>query len=256
MSPSIEMNMQKTSLLLLLLLALSLSLPARADTAKARDLYIRGTRAYNLQKFEQALALFQQAYEQKDDPAILFNIAQCQRQLGQYEAAAKSYRAYLAQDPKTHNREDVEARIADMDRAAHEQRARLPPNGTEPPSERSTSTTSNTTTNTNTYPASNTSGNTGGTSATVTTTAPARGSRTLRLAGIGVGAGGLVLVALGGAFAGLSKSAGDTAYHSPVYDPDADDRQKSFRAGDIACFAIGGAAVVAGVTLYVLGVRQ
>src|SRR2546425_1021369 len=85
---------------------------AHADVSKARDLFQRATRAYNLQKFEQSLELFQQAYEEKDDPVFLFNIAQCQRQLGQYDAAARSYRAYLSQAPNASNRSDVVARIA------------------------------------------------------------------------------------------------------------------------------------------------
>ncbi len=230
--------------LLAVVALLMASAPAQADVGKARDLFQRATRAYNLQKFEQSLELFQQAYEEKDDPVFLFNIAQCQRQLGQYEAAGRSYRAYLSQAPNASNRSDVVARIADMEKAAQEQRAK-----TEPPP-----------------PVTPAPGDTGGTAVTpapapaetttVTTAPPRRGSRTLRMAGIGVGAGGVVLIGLGAGFAALSKSAGDTAYHSATYEPDADARQKNFRAADIACFTVGGVAVVAGVTMYLLGARR
>ena len=73
---------------------------------------------------------------------------------------------------------------------------------------------------------------------------------------MGTGAGGVALLVLGGVFAGLSKSAGDDAYRGPVYDYVADQRQKNFRAGDIACFTIGGVAVIAGATLFALGARH
>jgi tetratricopeptide (TPR) repeat protein len=219
--------------------------PAQADVGKARELFQRATRAYNLQKFDQSLDLFQKAYEEKDDPVFLFNIAQCQRQLGQYEAAGRSYRAYLSQVPNASNRSDVVARIADMEKAAQEQRAKEAPPVTPPPADASGTAGAATPPP---APAETT---------TVTTTAPPRrGSRALRMAGIGVGAGGVVLLGLGAGFAALSKSAGDTAYHSATYDPDADARQTNFRAADIACFTVGGVAVVAGVTMYLLGARR
>ena len=69
--------------------------------------------------------------------------------------------------------------------------------------------------------------------------------RSKRLAGIitaDLGVGG---VALGVVFALLSKSAGDSAYRpaNGIYDPAADDQQKSYRAADIVCFVVGGAMV-------------
>jgi tetratricopeptide (TPR) repeat protein len=222
-----------------LVLILACAAVARADTVKARELYQRATRAYNLQKFDQALTLFQQAYEEKDDPAILFNIGQCQRQLDQFDAAARSYRAYLTQAPQAPNRADVEARIGEMERLAREQAANRPATGAAPPLTASPAPIAP-------PPAS----------AVVMSAPPSRGSRTLRLAGLGAGTGGVALLVLGGVFAGLSKSAGDDAYRGPVYDYAADQRQKNLRAADIACFTIGGAAVVAGVTLYALGARR
>lgn len=226
------------SLIVLLLLLTCVGI-ARADTVKARELYQRATRAYNLQKFDQALTLFQQAYEEKDDPAILFNIGQCQRQLGQFDSAARSYRAYLTQAPQAPNRSDVEARITEMERLSREQAANRPAPTTPPPTETPP-------------PAEPT---TPATASVAVAPAP-RGSRTLKLAGIGTGAGGVALLVLGGVFAGLSKSAGDDAYRGPVYDYSADQRQKNYRVADIACFAIGGAAVIAGATLFALGARR
>ena len=87
--------------------------------------------------------------------------------------------------------------------------------------------------------------------------APDRG-RSERLAGIVVADVGVGVVALGVIFAILSKQAGDSAYRpaSGVYDPYADDRQTSYRNADIACFVVGGVAVAAGTTLWMLGRRK
>jgi tetratricopeptide (TPR) repeat protein len=100
---------------------------ARADAPEARKHYDRGMRAYNLQDFKGALSEFQRAYVELPDAAFLFNIGQAQRQLGQYEAASKSYHLYLASAPDAPNRDQVAKLIEQMDRAAVEARAKAPP---------------------------------------------------------------------------------------------------------------------------------
>jgi tetratricopeptide (TPR) repeat protein len=61
---------------------------------KARAHFAQATKAYNLGKFEEALKLYIEAYDAKPHPSFLFNIAQCYRQLGDYETAATYYRRY------------------------------------------------------------------------------------------------------------------------------------------------------------------
>jgi len=61
-------------------------------TAKAKEFYDRGMTHYNLNEFAPALAAFQDAYRAKHDPAFPFNIAQCYRQRGKPDEAAKFYR--------------------------------------------------------------------------------------------------------------------------------------------------------------------
>lgn len=79
--------------LLTLLLCLTLGLGpgrARADTAeetKARALYKDGMKAYDVGDFEGALVLYSDAYKLAPLPGFLFNIAQCHRQLGNFERA-------------------------------------------------------------------------------------------------------------------------------------------------------------------------
>jgi tetratricopeptide (TPR) repeat protein len=85
--------------LLLLASALLFSLfprTAHADErAKARTAFHAGLHHYNLGEFKAALESFREAYRHYDDTSFLFNIAQCERQLGHKREAIQEYRAYL-----------------------------------------------------------------------------------------------------------------------------------------------------------------
>jgi hypothetical protein len=105
----------------------------------AKAHYQEGLKRYNVGDFSVALDEFKAAYLAQPDPAFLFNLGQCQRQLSQYEAAEKSYRAFLREMPNLPQatREQVQKLVADMEQANREARARQkePPTGTRPPSE-------------------------------------------------------------------------------------------------------------------------
>ena len=80
--------------------------PARADDAsdandKARQLYAEGKAEYDLGHITGALAKFEAAYRVRPVPALLFNIAQCHRLLGDLNSAAMTYRAFLRNDPNS-----------------------------------------------------------------------------------------------------------------------------------------------------------
>lgn len=109
---------------LIAVLLITLCPLAHADVETAKKAYAKAITAYNLQSFADALELFRRAYQEKPDPSFLFNIAQCQRQLGQYDAAAKSYRAFLNASPEPPpNSDQVRSLIGEMDRAADIKRA-------------------------------------------------------------------------------------------------------------------------------------
>jgi tetratricopeptide (TPR) repeat protein len=233
--------MKVVRLLFFLLVFAPSSGVARADNnAEAKQHYQRGVTAYNLQRFEVALKEFQAAYESRPDAAFLFNIAQTQRQLGQYDAAIKSYRAYLREQPDAPNRGEVLKRIGDMENAAAERRATAPPEGVISPAAKPLTPVATTPADIN-----------------VRTNAPAPATKSiaLRNAGIGLGAGGVALLALGGVFAGLAKSAGDSAYHGSAYDYGADNRYHGYQSAEIASFVVGGAALATGVVLIAIGTR-
>jgi tetratricopeptide (TPR) repeat protein len=90
-----------------------------AEKASKRH-YERGQKLYNLQKFEEALEQYQKAFDAKPLPGFLFNIAQCQRNLGDYEAAIFSYKKFLQLDPESEKREKVEALIEELEQKTAE----------------------------------------------------------------------------------------------------------------------------------------
>jgi hypothetical protein len=88
--------------------------PGVDDEKESRRLFQKAELGFNLGKFEEALADYQAAYQAKPLPGFLFNIAQCYRNLTDYEHARFFYRRYLALDPRTSNRRLVEELIAEM----------------------------------------------------------------------------------------------------------------------------------------------
>jgi len=66
-----------------------------ADDAKAKALFKEGEKAYNVGDFEGALARYQQAYQLSPLPGFLFNMAQCYRQLSNFERAGFFYGRFV-----------------------------------------------------------------------------------------------------------------------------------------------------------------
>jgi tetratricopeptide (TPR) repeat protein len=115
---------------------------AAVDTAEAKKHYALGVRHYDLAEYDKALVEFREAYRAADDPAFLFNIAQCYRKLGDRQEAATFYRTYLRRAPNAANRGEIQKRIAELEReiaaAARQQppppatATAAPPSGGEP----------------------------------------------------------------------------------------------------------------------------
>lgn len=103
---------------LMVLLFCATALAGREDPAvtQARALYEVGTKNYRVGNYREALEAFKQAYLVKRDPAFLFNLGQCYRQLGDLENEVREYRAYLMEQPSAPNRADVEQFIAEAEK--------------------------------------------------------------------------------------------------------------------------------------------
>lgn len=109
--------------------------PPSAEAAEAQRLHTLGSKLYNLSMWKAALDEFQKAYLVRADPALLFNIGQCHRQLGDAQNAANSYRAFLRESRNltASQREQVQALLDQMELAIKETRANQPPIGTVAP---------------------------------------------------------------------------------------------------------------------------
>jgi tetratricopeptide (TPR) repeat protein len=108
-----------------------------AQKQEMKQLYERATRAYDVGKYNEAIEEYQKAYEIGGDPPMLYNIAQAYRLNDQPNEALRFYRRYLQRAPNARNREDVERKIADLEKAVEERRkaaaAATPPPVTAPP---------------------------------------------------------------------------------------------------------------------------
>jgi tetratricopeptide (TPR) repeat protein len=229
----------------LVVVLLAAAAPALAeDKAAARAAYADGTKYYDLNNFEAALKSFEKAYWNYEEPAFLYNIAQCYRQLDRKTEAIKFYRSYLRKVPDAANRAEVERTIATLEAAIATEKpppsAKEPSPSAPPPVAEKVPTAA---------------------AATVTAqpprTTPSSG-RAVRIAGLAIGGAGVASIGLGIAFTFLAKDA-NQRYLQPadgIYSPSADANRSTYQAAEIATFVIGGAAVVAGTSLYLVGRRR
>jgi tetratricopeptide (TPR) repeat protein len=88
------------------------------STRAAREHYRRATKAYDIGQYDEAIREFGEAYKIKDDPTILYNLAQAHRLAGHREEALRTFRMFLLKVPDTPYRADAEARIAELQKAA------------------------------------------------------------------------------------------------------------------------------------------
>jgi tetratricopeptide (TPR) repeat protein len=110
-------NMKNSTRLAFLFFILAATVvPARAeDKAAARAAFAEARRQYDLNEFQAALDAFKRAYLNYEDPAFLYNIAQCHRQLDHKSEAVKFYRSYLRNVPDARNRDEVNALVASLE---------------------------------------------------------------------------------------------------------------------------------------------
>jgi tetratricopeptide (TPR) repeat protein len=123
--------------------------PAYADeTSEAREHYQKGTSFYDLGRYPEAIREFEAAYQIKNDPALLYNLAQSHRLAGNSEQALHFYRTYLRRVPKAPNRTEIEGRITQLEQVVAQNKTAqsTPPNVTTPPAEQPPPATTPTTT--------------------------------------------------------------------------------------------------------------
>lgn len=265
--------------------------PARAeDKAAAKDHWEKGTKFYDLGKYDDAIREFEAAYEAKSDPAFLYNLAQSHRLAGHNTEALRLYRNYLRYAPKAPNRADIEDRIKELEKHAGDAPATAPPPSTSPPPGSTTppgppagpaGPTGATTepaggpngipgapmvggpgsappAATVPPPGSSPSGPAGTVSAGPGSSAPAAksGRRTAGLAIAGVGAGLFVVGAIFGAVAkSQSKKVEDAAKAGDRFDPSVEKLGKNAQTLQWVGYVLGVAGIATGIVLYATAPR-
>ena len=113
---------------------------AHADKQKARVLAERGTKQYNLGEYKIAAEAFKAAYDEFPEPTLLYNLAQCERQLAHKPRAITLYRSYLREMPNAPNATEVRRIVTSLEqdvvREEEERKqaeAKLPPPVVTPP---------------------------------------------------------------------------------------------------------------------------
>ena len=115
------------------ILLLCLALPALAiDQGASKRAFARARHAYALGEFDDALSLFKEAYDAAPLPGLLFNIAQCHRNLGHTPEAIFFYERYLEEHPDPPDEEQVRALVDEL-RASERARQAAPPVDALPP---------------------------------------------------------------------------------------------------------------------------
>jgi tetratricopeptide (TPR) repeat protein len=248
---------------LMLIVACLIASTAHADDRAVFHEHVRkGTRAYNLGHYRDAVAEFEAAYQLKDDPAILFNIGQAYRAAGDYASAVTAYKSYVRNLPKGERHRDITARIQELETVlAAQQKAQAgPPEGTLPHGEGAS--TDPVKPEEPAPPPAVVSApvpaEASASPAAPPTVNDAASGRKKLYAGLGVAVVGVGALVAGGVMGALATSAENQFLHPKdgAYSASADDRRVVDQRAEIALFAAGGAAVVTGAVLMAVGAKQ
>ena len=101
-------------------LAADATAPAAED---AKTLINEGSAQYALGHFKEALADFEKVYLMKRVPALLFNIAQCHRQMKNFEEAAVTFRSFIRLAPDSPQVGNARELLSQVEEAIRAQRA-------------------------------------------------------------------------------------------------------------------------------------
>jgi len=245
--------------------ALAQLTPAQKQEMKQH--YEKATRAYDVQKYAEAIEEYQKAYEIGGDPAMLFNIGQAYRLSDQLPEAVRFYRRYLQRSPSARNRDDVERKIAELDRTIEERRkaaaATKPPPLETPASSGSTKPPASTTPAATTPVASSSPSSTAPPAvpppfepAPPDSGGPRGAPGGMRIAGyalLATGGVGLVTAAITGKMAsGKADDLTEASMRNATFDPGLEKSGKRLNTIAIVSLVLGGAAAAAGGVLLVL----
>jgi tetratricopeptide (TPR) repeat protein len=238
-----------------LLLSLVLVAPARGDeVAEARTHYRNATRAYELGAYDEAIREYGEAYRLKDDPAILYNMAQAHRLAEHHAEALRLYRMYLIKVPDASNRSECLAKIEALQKLVDDAKKAksIPPDTTLPhpvekPAEPAPAAPPPVAPAVAPTPAA-------------APAAPTHSGRGKKIGGLVVGIIGVAALGAGIGLATVAKSDSDALTkansNGQSFDRSKYDSGKSDNVAGGVLMGVGGAAVVAGIIVGVLGLRE
>jgi tetratricopeptide (TPR) repeat protein len=221
-----------------------------SDLQAARQHTQRGMALFDLQRYDDAIKEYEAAFELRNDPVLLFDMAQAYRKANRPAQAIHFYRAYLARDPNAENRQRVEERIRELERQVPPAQAPPTPPATTPtpptPSTRPPQASAP-----EPVPARP--------EASRVTPTPRPPLRARLVAGIAVGAAGVGLVAGGIALAVLSGHAADTLNaadrNHTAYDPALYNTNQHDAIGGGLLLGFGAAALATGGALIAIDIK-
>ena len=98
--------------------AAALAEPPPSDlTEQAKQLYLLGAEAFTAQRNADAIYYFRQAERLVPNAKLSYNIALAYDEMGDTGRALREYRAFLAREPGSVHREEVQARVAKLELA-------------------------------------------------------------------------------------------------------------------------------------------
>ena len=100
-------------------------LASDAGARPGQALFERAQASFSQGRFDEARADYQAAYDVEPLPAFLFNIAQCYRNMGDYERAQLYFHRYTVREPRGPNRPAAERLAAEMSKLAEARRHQL-----------------------------------------------------------------------------------------------------------------------------------
>lgn len=222
------------------------------DRTEAHKHYIKGTKAFDLGAYDEAISEYSIAYRIKDDPALLYNLGQAHRLANHPADAIHFYRMYLTKVPDAPNRDEVTTKLSELQgrieqqHATEQQRLEDERKAAEKRANDESRAHSRQTTPT-------------GDVAVVQSSPPIdrKSGRTTMIAGAVVAGVGVGALAGGVACGVLAKQNADALTRAgqmmQPFDSNKQSAGKTEQAAEIALLAVGGVAVVTGVVLVLVG---
>jgi tetratricopeptide (TPR) repeat protein len=246
-------------------------------SAQARQHYQKANSYYDLGRYQEAITEYEAAYQLKNDPAFLYNLAQSNRLAGNAEQALRFYKTYLRKAPKGPFKTETEGFIAQLEQLLAQKNATQtsPPSTTLPPSGTTTppATTEPPLTTTPPPPANEpVTPQLGPPPATVPVPVPTPNPPSLvgsppppsyndhhqmiRAGEITAAAGGVVFLigaAYGAAAVGAANQVNDQAKAGQAFDPSIEQHGKNAQKAEAVLMTVGALGVVTGGVLFFYG---